>query len=207
MSRLARKGDAILNSGTEEPWVALVGPEIQENLSLRYLAACLARAGFGSEILAFNGERDFSRVVRAIVGARTRPLAVGLSLAFQWRATDFLAVAMALRQQGFAGHITAGGHYATFAAEELLRNFSEIDSLCRFEAEETIVKLARALAAGASLCTVAGLAIRDGDKVSYTAPRSLPDLARLPWPDAALHEYALALMSPSARQPAEAVRK
>ena len=85
MSRLARKGDAILNSGTEEPWVALVGPEIQENLSLRYLAACLARAGFGSEILAFNGERDFSRVVRAIVGARTRPLAVGLSLAFQWR--------------------------------------------------------------------------------------------------------------------------
>ena len=40
-------------------WVALIGPELEENLSLRYLAASLQRAGVESRILPFNGERDF----------------------------------------------------------------------------------------------------------------------------------------------------
>ena len=97
-------------------WIALVGPELEENLSLRYLARRLAAAGFESRILAFNSD------ARLRVRARARssradepPLAVGLSLAFQWRAPDFLALAVALREAGYRGHITAGGHFATFA--------------------------------------------------------------------------------------------
>jgi hypothetical protein len=31
------------------PWIALVGPEFEENLSLRYLASSLAAAGFPSD--------------------------------------------------------------------------------------------------------------------------------------------------------------
>src|SRR5205814_394907 len=81
-----------------------------------------------------------------ILGAPEPPLAVGLSLAFQWRAPEFLALAVALREEGYRGHITAGGHFATFAAAELLRDFPALDSICRQEAEETLVALARALA-------------------------------------------------------------
>jgi len=89
-------------------WIALVGPELEENLSLRYLASSLARAGFETEIVALNGDADFGDALTHIVSAPEPPLLVGLSLAFQWRARDFLALAIALRQRGYAGHVTAG---------------------------------------------------------------------------------------------------
>ena len=163
-------------------WIALVGPEVEENLSLRYLAASLADSGYRTEILSFNSERDFSRIVAVILGENS-PLLVGLSLAFQHRAQDFLALALALRERGYRGHLTAGGHFATFESEALLQSFPELDSICRFEAERTIVDLAQGLATNGSLDQVAGLALRRGDEVVFTAPRPLPELDQLPRPD------------------------
>jgi anaerobic magnesium-protoporphyrin IX monomethyl ester cyclase len=164
-------------------WIALVGPEVEENLSLRYLAASLARAGFATEILSFNGERDFPRIVLEILG-NAPPFLLGLSLAFQNRAEDFLALAMALRQRGYRGHVTAGGHFATFEAEALLRNFPELDSICRFEAEQTIVELAQAVDGGSdALDAIAGLALHRNATVVFTPLRPPAELATLPWPD------------------------
>ena len=165
------------------PWVALIGPEIEENLSLRYLASSLQAAGFDARILPFHSEAHFPSVLAAVVGAPEPPLLVGLSLAFQWRATDTLAVAMGLREAGYEGHITAGGHFATFAAAELLADFGELDSVVRQEGEDTIVALARAVAVGGPLGGIPGLAFRDGDAVALTATPPIPDLAKLPWPD------------------------
>ena len=166
------------------PSVALVGPEYEENLSLRYMVSSLAKVGFRSDLVAFNHERDLPRIVAQILGGPEPPLLVGLSLAFQWRAMDFLALAMALRAAGYRGHITAGGHFATFACAELQRDFPELDSVCRQESEETIVSLARGLSAGESPSEIAGLGLRDASgEVVLTAQPALPDLARLPWPD------------------------
>src|SRR5690348_10653903 len=109
------------------PRVALVGPEFEENLSLRYLASSLRVGGFQPEILPFNRDRDLPQIVAEVMA--DPPLLVGLSLAFQWRAKDFLALALALREAGYRGHITAGGHFATFASRELLRDFPELDSI------------------------------------------------------------------------------
>jgi anaerobic magnesium-protoporphyrin IX monomethyl ester cyclase len=170
-------------AGGEERWIGLVGPEVEENLSLRYLAGSLQRAGHRPRILAFNGERDFPRILAEILDAERTPLLVGLSLAFQHRAQDFLALAMALRERGFRGHLTAGGHFATFETEALLRNFPELDSICRFEAEATIVELASALAADQQLDGIAGLAFRRAGRVVFAVPRPLPELDSLPWPD------------------------
>jgi anaerobic magnesium-protoporphyrin IX monomethyl ester cyclase len=165
-----------------EPWIALVGPEVEENLSLRYLAASLEEAGLRAEIFGFNADCDFSRIVRRLREEPSPPLLVGLSLAFQWRAQDFLALGMALRAGGLRSHITAGGHFATFSAGELLRDFHELDSICRFEAEHTLCELAHALRAGTPLERVPGLALwRDG-RLRLTAPRPLPELAALPPP-------------------------
>jgi anaerobic magnesium-protoporphyrin IX monomethyl ester cyclase len=166
------------------PLVTLVGPEIEENLSLRYLASSLAASGYGAEILPFNQESDFGPAVRAIVDAPVAPLLVGVSLAFQWRAADFLAFAVALKQAGYRGHVTLGGHFATFASLEILRDFPEVDSICRQECEETIVALARALEHGAPIGGIAGVASRDarGEPVLGDHP-ALPDLATLPRPD------------------------
>ncbi len=169
------------------PWIALVGPEFEENLSLRYLASSLQQAGFDSRLLAFNRDLDLVRIADAILEADEPPIVVGLSLSFQWRARDFLALAMTLKERGYAGHITAGGHFATFACAELLRDFPELDSICRQEAEGTMVTLARAVQAGAgpaALAEIPGLGVRDaGGQVVLTAQPALPDLAKLPWPD------------------------
>jgi len=58
-------------------WIALVGPEFEENLSLRYLASSLAAAGYRAELLPFNRESDLVRIVDHIVRAPEAPLLVG----------------------------------------------------------------------------------------------------------------------------------
>jgi radical SAM superfamily enzyme YgiQ (UPF0313 family) len=166
------------------PWIALVGPELEENLSLRYLASSLSVAGYRSELVVFNGEADFPRIVEAIASAEEPPLIVGISLAFQWRARDFLGLAVALREAGYQGHIALGGHFATFASDEILADFPEVDSIVRQEAEETFVALARAVEKGESIDELPGLALRDRRGVPYrTMEAPLPDLTKLPWPD------------------------
>ncbi len=164
-------------------WIALIGPELEENLSLRYLAASLQQAGYDSRILSYNRDADFGPVLGAILGADEPPLLVGISLAFQWRAPDFLALAIGLREEGFSGHITAGGHFATFAAEELLRDFPQLDSICRQEAERTVVDLARALEGDRPWQHIPGVISRGADGQPVFAPMpEMPDLADLPWP-------------------------
>jgi anaerobic magnesium-protoporphyrin IX monomethyl ester cyclase len=167
--------------------VALVGPELEENLSLRYLASSLTRAGHSSDIVAFNRERDLPRALRAILEPRDRsgpPPVVGLSLAFQWRARDFLGLAVALREAGYKGHITTGGHFATFASKDILRDFPEIDTICRQESEETLARLATAVIRGEPVAGIPGLAYRNAaGEVILTGEPSLPDLVALPRPD------------------------
>lgn len=164
--------------------VALVGPELEENLSLRYLASSLAAAGFEPMIVPFNRSSDLPGVVGTVLGAGEPPSIVGLSLSFQRRAKDFLGLAVMLRKEGYAGHITGGGHFGTFACREILRDFPEIDSLCRHEAEETLARLARAIATAGDLERVPGLALRDvRGEVRMTGLPVPPDLATLPFPD------------------------
>jgi len=165
-------------------WIALVGPELEENLSLRYLAAALATEGWRAEILPFNRPRDLATIVRTIAEADEPPLVVGISVAFQWRAVEMLAVVMGLREAGYRGHITAGGHFATFAAEDLLADFTELDSVCRHESEQTIVELVDALVAGRAIDTIAGVVTRDTAGTVVAGPmRHPPDLATLAHPD------------------------
>ncbi len=166
-----------------ECWVALVGPEVEENLSLRYLVAAVHGSSRRCEQYSFNTERDFPRVLHELLTADPAPTVIGLSLAFQWRARDFLALAVALREGGYKGHITVGGHFATFATKEVLEEFEELDSVCRFEAEHTLVALTEALEQGRPLEEVPGLALRRDGVVELTAPRPLPDLTTLPCPD------------------------
>lgn len=164
-------------------WIALVGPEIEENLSLRYLAAALGRAGERAEVVAHNGPDACGATVERLLGRAEPPEVVAISLSFQWRAPDCLALAVMLRERGYRGHVTAGGHFGTFAAAELLRDFPELDSICRHEAEETIVDLVRAVRAGQDLGEVRGLARRREDgRLQLTPLRSPPELSGLAWP-------------------------
>jgi anaerobic magnesium-protoporphyrin IX monomethyl ester cyclase len=148
--------------------VVLIGAEREENLSTRYLAAALRGAGHTATLVAFGGPEELDAAVRETLAAR--PALVGLSMVFQRRAVEFCTLAGRLREAGFDGHLTAGGHFPTFAFEALLRREPALDSVVRHEAEHTIVELAGALASGASLAELPGMVTRDADGAIHVAP-------------------------------------
>jgi anaerobic magnesium-protoporphyrin IX monomethyl ester cyclase len=165
------------------PWIALVGPEVEENLSLRYLASSLERAGLRAEIFPFNAGADLPALVEAL-DDDPPPAVIALSLSFQWRAADVLALALRLRQRGFQGHVTTGGHFASFAWREVMRDFPEVDTICRFEAEDTLRELCAEVIGGGDWRAVPGLAVRDDQGIpELTARRAPPVLSTLADPD------------------------
>ncbi|MBE7478760.1 MAG: cobalamin B12-binding domain-containing protein [Polyangiaceae bacterium] len=148
--------------------VLLVGSELEENLAIRYLASALEAAGHEAELRPFSSVGDGAQVVEA--ARRSRPDVVGLSMTFQRRAEEFGELATALRQAGFSGHITAGGHFPTFAQREVLERYPALDSVVRHEGEVTLVELCQRLATSAPLGDVLGLVSRRQDGSLQVAP-------------------------------------
>lgn len=161
--------------------ILLVGPDLESNLSLGYLSSSLQAAGHAASIRPFTTRADTTSVLEAAETAD----AVGLSLSFQVRAPEFLALAQALKAQRPDRPVIAGGHFATCAATELLRDFFQIDLIVLHEGERTLVELAdlgdELLARAGS---IAGVAFRGGDGPRRSALRpALTDLDTLPPPD------------------------
>ena len=169
-----RESSEFCRTGAHVGRVALVGPELEENLSLRYLASSLSSAGVETDIIPFDVPGDLPRVVTQLLHEALPPSLIGLSLSFQLRAKDFLALAVELRRRGYAGHITAGGHFGTFAGREIMKDFPEIDSICLHESEETIKALALALSTGSDLASIAGMLYRSasGNIIATNRPRA-----------------------------------
>lgn len=161
--------------------VLLVGPDLESNLSLRYLASSLQAAGHQPRIATFNTLSDAPSVLAAAGSAAL----VGLSMCFQVRAPEFLELARQLKAAAPARPIIAGGHFASCAATELLDHNPELDVIVIHEGEQAIVELANLgprLVSGAA--ALEGVAVRtQGGAVLTKARRILDDLDVLPGPD------------------------
>ncbi len=174
--------------------VALIGAEHEENMSLRYLAAAARQAGFEATIIAYDDVGDRDAVVESVLSSGA--ILVGISVPFQFRAAEFLSVAGALRTRGYRGHVTVGGHFATFEYENILRAFPAIDSVVRHEGEETFAEVCALVARGESVGPIPGLIVREARSkrlpiLGEVAPRDvrigpkrpLPPLDDLPFPE------------------------
>jgi anaerobic magnesium-protoporphyrin IX monomethyl ester cyclase len=165
--------------------VLLVGAELEENLANRYVASSLERAGHQVQLAPFGAATDAQAVVDCV--RAQSPDWIGLSMTFQRRAHEFGALADTVRAHGFAGHITCGGHFPTFAYRELLQRYRSIDTVVRHEGEQAAVQLCDWMGAG-SLAQrrgeLLGLAYREPTgEVVCNAPRPLThDLDALPFP-------------------------
>src|SRR5512135_1383451 len=93
--------------------IALVGADIEENLGVGMIAAAAERAGHEVTVVPFSEAHERGPVLARILSLA--PDVVGLSIQFQHRSGEFLALAAELRARGYAGHITAGGQYPTLA--------------------------------------------------------------------------------------------
>jgi hypothetical protein len=80
--------------GAPPPTAVFVGAEYEDNLSIRTLVAAVRRAGLTASFLRFNSAAERDDVVARLASAS--PPFVGLSLAFQHRAAEFLELAAAL---------------------------------------------------------------------------------------------------------------
>lgn len=167
--------------------IALIGAELEENLGLRYMASALEQQGHEALIIPFNEEADIPQVVRSLMAAA--PEIAGLSMVFTGRAREFCRLAGKLREAGFTGHLTAGGHFAALNCQQLLTDFPEFDSVALGEGEELICNLATHLD---DLSGVAGFCYRATDGSLRTNPGTgnPENLDALPFPRRTeFHEY------------------
>lgn len=181
--------------------IALVGACQEENLALGYLASSLRAAGHRTDIVAFDGPDDITRVVRAVLD--NPPDLVGMSVAFQHRVTEFRDLARALRGAGVTAPIVWGGHVPTARPGAVLQAYPWVDFVVRHDGEETIVDLAAVLAdhpwparadsdapreaspdLASRLAAIPGIAFRlPGGRPGATPPRpAVRDLDTLPPP-------------------------
>jgi radical SAM superfamily enzyme YgiQ (UPF0313 family) len=143
--------------------LCLVGADFEENLGIGMIAAAAEDAGHAPSIVAFNHVGQTAAVVQTVM--QQAPDVVGLSIQFQHRVYEFLALARKLRAAGFRGHITCGGQFPSLAWKDTLDPRHGVDSVTLHEGERTIVDLLDAVAQGRKLGDVPGLAVRTDDGV------------------------------------------
>lgn len=120
--------------------IALVGPDLEENLSIRYLAGALRAEGHTPTIVPFDRAEDLERVRSAIRNASVD--LVALSMCYQIRAPEFLKLARDLKVDDPGRPVVAGGHYASCMARDLLERHPALEVVVIHEGERTLVELA-----------------------------------------------------------------
>jgi radical SAM superfamily enzyme YgiQ (UPF0313 family) len=112
-----------------------------------------------------------------------QPLVVGFSLIFQVFLPQFRKLARRLRAAGINSHFTIGGHFPSLCPDEVLKHFPELDSVVRFEGEETLVDLVDRLLSNRDWRETPGLAFLKDGQIAESQPRALvEDLDSLPYP-------------------------
>ncbi len=159
--------------------VVLVGPELEENLTLRYLKGALEAERHQVRIVEFASPREIDRAAGEI--ARSGAQVAGFSMVFTRRAREFARLVARCREMGFEGMTIAGGHFAAFHAERLLQDLPQLDAVAIGEGETMLCDIARG---DRPLECIPGLVIRKGASILRTGPRApVDDLDSLPWPD------------------------
>lgn len=168
----------------------LLGPIQQENLALQYLAAAARRGGHEARVVAYSYRSDLDTALATVLEAA--PDLVGLGIAFQNNIEDYLALLRALRERGYRGHVTAGGHVPTFCYRELMLDVPGLDSVVRHDGEETLSAMLDALGRGESPRDIPGLVWRDGGEIVVGPVRpAVHDLDSITWPERSSEPYSV----------------
>ena len=152
-----------------------------ENLGMRYLASFLETHGHRVDILEPSLDGSSTEKTAKKILKNDYDL-IGLSVPHGGLFPNMVKVVRILRNNGFKGHITAGGHFPTFEHKEVLRYNRIIDSIVRHEGEHTLLELVTRLDSG-SFENIPGLSYRTEDSITTNSHRPLiKDLDGLPFP-------------------------
>jgi anaerobic magnesium-protoporphyrin IX monomethyl ester cyclase len=168
--------------------IVLIGFQRHSNLGIGYLAANLQRWGYRVEVFDFEADRE--QILQAVQAAD--PVLIGFSLIFQSYITWFGSLVSYLREHCVTCHFTMGGHFPSLSYERALELIPELDSVVRFEGEETLLELVDFLSTGRDWHEITGLAYRKGESTIATPMRHLiDDLDSLPYPVRAFRRNAI----------------
>jgi anaerobic magnesium-protoporphyrin IX monomethyl ester cyclase len=137
--------------------VLLIGYENQENLGLRSIIAYLQAKEHTAMLVPYVPGKD-DLVLKEI--RAHNPQLVGFSLIFQFSIETFSTLMRYLRQNGVHAHFTAGGHFPSLRPTETLELIPDLDSIVRFEGEETLLELLQCLEKPECWNRVKGIAYR-----------------------------------------------
>ena len=150
-------------------------------LGLAYLAAALEEAGIEVRVLDLVVS-PYSEEMLAELLEEFRPGVVG-STAVTMNVVAALAVIDDVKRLAPQVFTVMGGPHATFSAAETLAACPALDAVALGEGEQTLVELSAAVAAGAGLESVNGLAWRGRDGIRFTPRRKfIRDIDTLPMP-------------------------
>lgn len=160
-----------------------------EYLGLGYLAAFLEKHGYTVEVHNCNCRSAFPTETALWRAVEAKPAIVGITVPTLPNLPGAVHLVQKLRETGYRGHVTLGGHVPTFQYVELLETLHGVDSIVRGEGEETLLELVSCCVASRDWRGVRGLAYRSGGKIVCTPPRVLIDnLDSLPFPRRALSQ-------------------
>lgn len=177
----ARPLDVLL---VRPPSAVLSGPDCGESLGLGYLASELKNQGWEARIVDARLQAlDAMQTAELILAYN--PAALGINLNFQYLAPVTAELLQAVRQRGYTGHITLGGLYASVAAEFLIGNLPEVDTIVRFEGEETYPQLLQNLNNREEWSQIQGLVFRLPDGSAQLNPYRplIAQIDDIPTPD------------------------
>lgn len=155
----------------------------RESLALGYLAGALDKHGFpltsiNAELLGIGPEQVAERL---LAQPHLRLLGISAKSQRTYRAARQISrLVKAVRPDI---HITLGGVFPSAAAQPILDDCAEIDSIVRGEGEHAIVELAARISQGLPLDKMRGLTLRVGGRVVRTPDRPrVRDLDALAFP-------------------------
>ncbi len=147
-------------------------------LALSYLGASLKQASFQVLIIdAYANSLDNDTVVENILKADIK--LIGLSC-LQYNAENTFSIIKMLREKGYEGHITIGGHFPSFNHEQIFQFYGELlDSICVGEGEISIVELAKKVQNNENYDYISGIAT---ESVYNSAQPLIETLDNIPYP-------------------------
>jgi radical SAM superfamily enzyme YgiQ (UPF0313 family) len=165
------------------PSLVLSAPDSGDSLGLGYLASVLRDQEYNVGFIDARLQGlDNMQVVELILAYH--PTALGVNLNFQYLEQSTASLIQAVRERGYGGHITLGGLFASVASEELLEKNPGVDTIVRFEGEQTYPELLAALDRPADWHSIAGLVYRgrNGKVITNPLRQLIPELDKLPNP-------------------------
>jgi anaerobic magnesium-protoporphyrin IX monomethyl ester cyclase len=156
--------------------------ENSESLALGYLTAALRAAGRTVDVLdASLTHKSLQELIEFI--ATNHYDFVGFTITDSTFLESTFECINSIRQRDLGTHLTVGGYTPSFQYAETLQACPAIDSVVRFEGEQTVVDLAESIERRNDWRKIPGIAYLDEGVVKTTDPRSPPrDLDVLPFP-------------------------